>query len=263
MTTPEIDLNSDLGEGSSMAQMERDLAILSVVSSANIACGFHAGNAETMSETVRNAREHGVTLGAHVSYHDREGFGRRDLNISTTKIKCDLAYQIGALKAIAALHGTTVSYVKPHGALYNRIVYDEAQARAVVETIATICPDLALLTLPDSAAMSVARELGICAIAEGFVDRAYADDGQLLPRSIPGSVITDTEEVVRRALQMARDGTVTSANGKVLKVGVRSISLHSDTEGSATLSRQIRLAIQRAGITVTSFIPTQDNGVNR
>ncbi|MEX6430094.1 MAG: LamB/YcsF family protein [Ferrimicrobium sp.] len=254
--TPKIDLNSDLGEGSTMAQMARDRAILSVVSSANIACGFHAGDTETMSETVRNASEYGVTVGAHVSYYDREGFGRRELNISTAKLKSDLAYQIGALKAITTLNGTTVSYIKPHGALYNRIAYDDTQARAVVETIATIDSRLVLLTLPGSVAMQVAQELGICAIAEGFADRAYTDDGRLVPRTIPGSVITDPDEVVQRALQMARDGTVTSSDGKVLRLDARSICLHSDTDGAAALSQQIRLALEFAGITVTSFIPT-------
>jgi UPF0271 protein len=253
MGTPEIDLNSDLGEGSDAEQMERDKAILRVVSSANIACGFHAGSNETMGEVARNAFRHGVVIGAHISYHDREGFGRRDLDVSAEQLKNDLAYQIDALRAIAALNGGRVSYVKPHGALYNRIGYDEAQARVVVESIASIDPELALLTLPDSAAMYIAEKLGIRSIAEGFADRAYTADGQLVSREIPGSVITDPGEVAQRALQMASNGTVTTIDGKVLKIGVRSISLHSDTEGAATLSRQIRSTLEQAGIRVISF----------
>lgn len=253
MGKPEIDLNSDLGEGCDAEQMERDEAILSVVSSANVACGFHAGSAEIMGETVRNASKYGVSIGAHISYLDREGFGRRDLDVPAEKLKNDLAYQIGALRAIAAMNGARVSYVKPHGALYNRIAYDEAQAQVVAESIAAIDPELSLLTLPDSAAMHAGQKSGIRCVAEGFADRAYTSEGRLVPRHIPGSVIVNPGEVVQRALQMASDGTVTSVDGKVLKIGVRSISLHSDTEGSASLSRQIRSALEKVGVRVAPF----------
>lgn len=249
-----IDLNSDLGEGLDANQLENDRNILEVVTSANIACGFHAGNSQIMSRTVQIATELNVAIGAHVSYDDREGFGRRDIEVTPDKLRSDILYQIEELHTIAETFGNRVKYVKPHGALYNRIAIDETQARIVVESIIFLDPSLILLTLPDSVAMRIAHEMGLLAVAEGYADRAYTSDGNLVSRRIPGAVINDTETVVSRATQMAREGTVTCIDGQTITIDVRSISLHSDTEGAEFLSRKIREGLESAGVVISAFV---------
>lgn len=249
-----IDLNSDLGEGNNADQLDNDKRILDVVTSANIACGFHAGDSKTMAQTVETATERGVIIGAHVSYNDRLGFGRRYMDVAPNELMWDVAYQLGALDAIARTAGNRVRYVKPHGALYNQIAIDEIQARSVIKGIAAYDRSLVLLTLPGSTAMRVAKEMGLSVIAEGFADRAYSSDGRLVPRQIPGAVIDEVSSVVTRAVQMAREGTVISIDGQTIHIGVRSICLHSDTKGSGSLATKIREALQDACITISPFV---------
>lgn len=249
-----IDLNSDLGEGFGVYRLGDDEAILRVVSSANVACGFHAGDPQIMAATVRAAARRGVAVGAHVSYPDRAGFGRRYLDVAPEDLVSDIVYQVGALDGIARAAGTRVRYVKPHGALYNRIVDDEVQARAVVEAVGTCGGGLALLTLPASAAMAAAEAAGVPAVAECYADRAYTDEGRLVPRSEAGAVIADEAAVVARALRLAREGAVTSAGGADVYVAARSICVHGDTPGAAALAAHVRAALEAAGVGVAPFV---------
>lgn len=248
-----IDLNSDLGEGFGAYKFGNDEDLLDVVSSANIACGFHGGDPTVMAHTVAIAANRGVAIGAHVSYPDRVGFGRRFVDVSSEDLKWDIVYQIGALDAMAQVAGTKVRYVKPHGALYNRIAVDEVHGRAVVEAIVGFDSSLALLVLPDSAVIPIAKAQGIKTITECFADRAYTEDARLVPRSHPGAVIHDDDAVVSRALRMATDGTVVSLDGTTVRVEARSICLHSDTPNAGVLARKIRAAMDQAGIKIAPF----------
>jgi UPF0271 protein len=248
-----IDLNSDLGEGFGVYRLGEDEEILQVVSSANIACGFHAGDPRVMAHTVRAAVDKGVAIGAHPSYPDRVGFGRRHMDVSPDELTWDVVYQIGALDGIARAAGGRVSYVKPHGALYNRIVIDEAQATAVVRAIAAYDSDLILLTLPGSVAMQVAEANGLRTVSECFADRAYTADGRLVPRGQPGAVIHDEATVVARAVHLATKGTITSTDGATVTVAAQSICLHGDTPGAAQLARGIRAGLEQAGVAIGPF----------
>jgi 5-oxoprolinase (ATP-hydrolysing) subunit A len=248
-----LDLNSDLGEGYGRWALGDDAALLEVVTSANVACGFHAGDPATIDRTVRTAVERGVAIGAQVSYPDLVGFGRREIDVPPGDLTADVLYQIGALEAFARAAGSRVRYVKPHGALYNRIARDPVQAAAVVEAIRRYDPSLPLLTLPGSAAMRAAQEAGIPAVGEGFADRAYTSEGRLVSRREPGSVLHDPGQVAARAVVMATDGRVESADGEEVAVQVRSICVHGDTPGAVDLARAVRSALEEAGVTVESF----------
>ncbi|MGH9067513.1 MAG: LamB/YcsF family protein [Acidimicrobiales bacterium] len=249
-----IDLNSDLGEGFGVYRLGDDEEILSVVSSANVACGFHGGDPRVMARTVRTAVDRGVVLGAHVSYPDRVGFGRRYIDAEPEDLMWDVVYQIGALDGIARTAGSRVRYVKPHGALYNRIAKDEVQARAVVEGVAAYDKALVLMTLPGSAVLAAAHAVGLPTVTECFADRAYTPDGRLVPRGQPGAVIDDEATVVARATQMATDGTVTSIDGATVDVSARSICLHSDTPDAGVLAKGIRAGIEAAGVQIAPFV---------
>jgi 5-oxoprolinase (ATP-hydrolysing) subunit A len=251
--TPLIDLNSDLGEGFGAWTMGDDAAILEVVTSANVACGYHAGDATIMRRTCEKAVENGVRIGAHVSYRDLGGFGRRNIDVPAAELANDILYQIGALEACARAAGGTVSYVKPHGALYNRIAWDDTQAGAVIEAIRRYHDGLAVLGLPGSRFLVLADESGIRAIPEGFVDRAYDADGRLVPRTQPGSVIHDVAQVSERAVRMAVDGTVTSVSGATVRPAPRSLCLHGDTPGAAALAVQVQASLERAGVRLVPF----------
>ena len=248
-----MDLNSDLGEGYGRWALGDDAALLEVVTSANVACGFHAGDPATIDRTVRAAVERGVSIGAQVSYPDLAGFGRREMDVAPADLTADVLYQLGALEAFARAAGSRVRYVKPHGALYNRIVHDPVQAAAVVEAVRRYDPALPLLTLPGSAAMDAAREAGVPAVAEGFADRAYTADGRLVSRREAGAVVHDPERVAARALVMATEHRVEAVDGTQVAVEVRSLCVHGDTPGAVDLARQVRAALEQAGVTLEPF----------
>jgi len=248
-----LDLNSDLGEGYGRWALGDDAALLEVVTSANVACGFHAGDPATIDRTVRTAVERGVAVGAQVSYPDLVGFGRREIDVPPDELTADVLYQLGALEAFAKAAGSRVRYVKPHGALYNRIARDPVQAAAVVEAIRRYDPALPLLTLPGSVAMEAAGEAGIPSVAEGFADRAYTAEGRLVSRREPGAVLHDPEQVAARAVVMATEHRVEAAGGEQVAVEVRSLCVHGDTPGAVDLARAVRTALEHAGVTLEAF----------
>ena len=248
-----MDLNSDLGEGYGRWTLGDDAALLEIVTSANVACGFHAGDPATIDRTVRTAVERGVAVGAQVSYPDLVGFGRREIDVPPGDLTADVLYQLGALEAFARAAGSRVRYVKPHGALYNRIVRDPVQAAAVVEAVRRYDPALPLLTLPGSAAMRAAENAGIQAVAEGFADRAYTGEGRLVSRREPGAVLHDPEQVAARAVAMATEGRVETADGGEVAVEIRSLCVHGDTPGAVDLARAVRSALVDAGVALEAF----------
>jgi UPF0271 protein len=248
-----VDLNSDLGEGYGRWALGDDAAMLEVVTSANVACGFHAGDPATIERTVGTAVERGVAIGAQVSYPDLAGFGRREIDVAPADLTADVLYQLGALEAFAKAAGSRVRYVKPHGALYNRIARDPVQAAAVVEAIRRYDPALPLLTLPGSAAMEAAREADVPTVAEGFADRAYTGEGRLVSRREPGAVLHDPERVAARAVVMATEGRVETIDGGQVEVEVRSLCVHGDTPGAVDLARAVRAALEEAGVALEAF----------
>jgi UPF0271 protein len=248
-----MDLNSDLGEGYGHWTLGDDDALLDVVTSANVACGFHAGDPATIDRTVRTAVDRGVAVGAQVAYPDLVGFGRREMDVLPDDLTADVLYQLGALDAFARAAGSRVRYVKPHGALYNRIAGDPVQAAAVVEAIRRYDPALPLLTLPGSAAMQAAGEAGITAVGEGFADRAYTPEGRLVSRREPGAVLHDPDQVAARAVRMATEGRVETADGTEVAVQIRSLCVHGDTPGAVGLARAVRAALDQAGVRLVAF----------
>ncbi|GLY67811.1 UPF0271 protein [Amycolatopsis taiwanensis] len=228
--------------------------MLGIVTAANVACGFHAGDPRTMRAVCRTAVRRGIAIGAHVGYRDLAGFGRRYLEVDPAELVDEVLYQIGALDAIAGAAGGRVAYVKPHGALYNAITTHTGQATAVVEAIRQYNPALPVLGLPDTQFLQLAREAGLNTVAEAFADRAYRPDGHLLPRSEPGAVITDPYEVARRSLRMVVAGEVTAADGSIVPIRPDSLCLHGDTPGAAELARAVRSALLAAGVEIRSFV---------
>ncbi|MET9546410.1 5-oxoprolinase subunit PxpA [Streptomyces sp. NPDC006627] len=253
MSTTSIDLNADLGEGFGRWHLTDDEELLSVVTSANVACGFHAGDPVTMRRVCDRAAERGVRIGAQVSYRDLAGFGRRAMDVPPDELAAEVAYQIGALEVFARAAGTRVSYVKPHGALYNRVVHDEGQAHAVVEGVLLAGGSLPVLGLPGSRFLESAAQAGLPAVTEAFADRAYTEEGTLVPRGSEGAVITEADAVVERSLGMARSGTVTSRTGREIPVRARSLCLHGDTPGAVELARRVRARLEAAGVRVAAF----------
>jgi UPF0271 protein len=249
-----MDLNSDLGETVDGVPTADDDALFALVTSANVACGFHAGDARSMRASCRLAAENGVTLGAHVSYDDREGFGRRDLEVSPDRLHADVLVQLRALAAAADEAGVSIRYVKPHGALYNRIVHDRAQADAVASAVAAFSPGLPLLGLPGSRIEAAAAAVGSPFYREAFVDRGYRPDGTLVPRGEAGAVLTSGDAVADRAVQLARTGSVRAADGTMLDLAVDSLCLHGDTPGAVGMAREVRAALTAAGVPLRSFV---------
>ncbi|NUT36142.1 MAG: LamB/YcsF family protein [Hamadaea sp.] len=237
-----MDLNADLAEGFGHWTLGDDDALLTVVTSANVACGFHAGDPGIMRRACAGAAANGVRIGAQVGYRDLAGFGRRKIEYELPELRDEIIYQVGALQALARAEGVDVAYVKPHGALYHAVEHVEA----VVE--ATLAVELALLCAPESRLATEAGDAGVPVIFEGFADRAYRADGTLLPRGKPGAVIGDTEEVVARALLMAVDQRVIALDGTVVPHNVDSICVHGDTPGAVTLARSVRAALEEAGV---------------
>jgi UPF0271 protein len=250
---PVVDLNADLGESFGVWRIGDDDALLSIVTSANVACGFHAGDPLTIRRACAGAAARGVTIGAQVSYRDLAGFGRREMQVPGEELTAELLYQIAALDGMARTEGSRVGYVKPHGALYNRAARDPVQAAAVIGAIRAYDPGLPLLTLPGSASARAAAAAGLTVVAEGFADRGYRDDGTLVPRGQPGAVRTDPAEVAARAVGMVIEGQVRSVTGAPVAVRPRSVCLHSDTAGAVTLARAVRAALEEAGARIAPF----------
>jgi UPF0271 protein len=240
-----MDLNADLGEGFGAWRLGDDEVLLSVVTSANVACGFHAGDAVTMRRVCAWAADRGVAVGAQVGYRDLAGFGRRRIDYDPDELRDEIVYQIAALDGFCRPLGTRVRYVKPHGALYNTAAVDEAQAAAIVAAITFYSADLPVLCLPGSALARAAADARLRAVAEGYADRAYAPDGTLVPRTQPGAVLSDVDAVIRQAVRLATSGDVT----------VESICLHGDTPGAGTLARRVRAALLDAGVALAPFVP--------
>lgn len=254
-----IDLNADLGEGVGPGGRALDDALLGVVTSANVACGFHAGDAATMRRVCETAVARGVAIGAQVSYRDREGFGRRPMDVPFGELAEIVAHQIAQLDALARAAGGRVSYVKPHGALYNRVVSDRAQADAVVAG-ATDAGEgaLPLLCLPGSALHASAAVKGLPIVTEAFADRAYTPRGTLVARGEAGAVITDAAVVVARSVAIARGLPFDDISGAAITVVARSLCLHSDTPGAAELAVIVRAALERAEVRVSAFSSLPD-----
>ncbi|MFJ6845498.1 LamB/YcsF family protein [Streptomyces griseoluteus] len=251
--TGPVDLNADLGEGFGRWQLTDDEGLLSVVTSANVACGFHAGDAATMRRVCELAAARGVVIGAQVSYRDLAGFGRRAMDVPSAELAAEVAYQIGALEVFARAAGARVAYVKPHGALYNRVVRDEEQAGAVVDGVLLAGARLPVLGLPGSCLLQAAGKAGLGAVPEAFADRAYTDEGTLVPRDREGAVVSDPEAVVARSLDLARSGEVTALSGARVRVRARSLCLHGDTPGAVGLARRVRTRLASAGVPVEAF----------
>ena len=252
MTT--IDLNSDVGESFGRWTLGDDVAMFGSVSSANVACGFHAGDPTVIRRTCRNAAEAGVVIGAHVGYRDLAGFGRRFLDVSPVELADDVVYQIGALQALASAEGTRVQYVKPHGGLYNAIVSHTAQAQAVVDAVKSVDPGLPIMGLPGSEVLRLTEEAGLRAVSEAFADRAYNPDGTLVSRSQQAAVLHDPAEVAEHVLRMATEGSVRAIDGSILKIRAESICVHGDSPAAVAMATAVKSALEGAGVSIGSFL---------
>jgi UPF0271 protein len=241
-----IDLNADLGEGYGDWSMGEDAAMLDVVTTANVACGGHAGDGRSMRAACRAAAARGVAITAHVAYPDLQGFGRRFLDIAPADLTDQVVVQAGALQAMARAEGTAVVGVKPHGALYNALAHHEAQAQAVVRALGEL-GSLPLVAAPGAAVVPLAEAAGVEVVLEGFADRAYLPGGTLTPRSHPGAVLTDPAAVTAQALSIVTEGGVRSADGTWVALPVRSLCLHGDTPGAVELARAVRARLEESG----------------
>ena len=249
-----IDLNSDLGESLGAWSMGDDAAMLDIVSSANVACGFHAGDPAGILATLKAAHARGVSVGAHVAYPDLLGFGRRNMDVASADLVADVIYQIGALQGLAQAAGTRITYVKPHGALYNTIAHDSAQALDVITAIRDVDANLALVALAGSPLVRWAQDAGLRVIAEAFADRAYTPQGTLVSRREPGAVLHDSALVASRMLRLVRDGVVEAVDGSLASVQAQSICVHGDSPGAVAMARAVRAALEADGIAVRPFV---------
>jgi UPF0271 protein len=250
---PTIDLNADLGEGFGHSRSSEDEALLDLVSSANIACGFHAGDATTMRDTVRAAASRGVAIGAHPSYPDIPGFGRRELGLSPREIRFHVSYQLRAFRDICSAENAKLSYVKAHGALYNRAAKDSSAAVAIVQAICDVDPSLMLLGLAGSEMARAAQRGRLGFAAEAFADRAYKADGSLVPRKEPGAVIHDVQTAVKRAITVVKSSTVTADDGTTLGVVARSLCVHGDNPDALPMLRELRATLESSGVRIAPF----------
>jgi UPF0271 protein len=248
-----VDLNADLGEGFGAWRLGDDRALLELVTSANVACGFHAGDAPTMRRVCEWAADRGVAVGAQVGYRDLAGFGRRRIDYDLAELRDEIIYQIGALDAFCRLQGDRVRYVKPHGALYNTAAVDVWQASAIVAAIVDYDRTLPVLCLPNSTLAVNAAAAGVRVVPEGYADRAYQVDGTLVPRGQPGAVLSDVDELTERALRMAQAGQVAAQDGTVIDCPVESLCLHGDTPGAVDLTQRVRQALLTAGVPLAPF----------
>ena len=249
-----IDLNADLGESYGTWRLGDDDAMLDIVTSANIACGFHAGDALTLQRTCAAAAARGVVIGAQVGYNHLAGFGRWSIDMPSPELTADVLYQLGALDGLCRVAGTRVAYVKPHGALYNTAAVDERQAEAVVAAVVAYDPSLALLGMPGSVLLAAGEAAGLRVVREAFADRGYTAQGRLVPRDQPGALLHDPREVADRMVRLVTEGRLTAVDGTQLQVTADSICTHGDSPGAVELARALRAALESAGVTVESFV---------
>lgn len=249
-----VDLNSDIGEGYGDYVIGDDAAMLDIVSSANVACGFHAGDPEIMARTFALARDRGVAVGAHPGFPDLWGFGRRKLPFSTGEIERLVAYQIGAAQALSAYAGHPIRYVKPHGALSNMAIADAQIAQAICRAVRAVDDRLVYLAPACTYQERCAREAGLETRAEVFADRAYMADGSLMPRNLAGAVLSDIEAVVERALRMVREGAIETPDGATIPTSVDSLCVHGDSPAAVAMALALRQRFEREGIAVRGFV---------
>ncbi len=248
-----VDLNADLAEGFGVWTLGDDEAMLDIVTSANLACGFHAGNPVGLARSCAAAAARGVRIGAQVGYFDLAGFGRRRIEVDPDELTADIVYQIGAISALALTAGSSLAYVKPHGALYNTIVTDRAQARAVAGAVAAVDSGLPVLGLAGSVFFDEAERLGLRTVAEAFADRAYRPDGTLVPRGEPGAVLGDPARIAERVLGMVRTGRVVAHDGSQVPVRVESVCVHGDSPQAVAVAAAVRDRLAADGVTVAAF----------
>ena len=253
MSTVTVDLNADLGEGFGVWRLGDDDAMLDVVTSANVACGFHAGDPAGLARVCREAARRGVRIGAQVSYRDLAGFGRRYIDMATEDLAADVMYQIGALQALAVAAGSTVSYVKSHGALYNTIVTDHRQAQAVAQAVHAVDPGLPVLGLAGSAFFAAADTLGLRTVPEAFADRSYRRDGQLVSRREPNAVLDDADAIADRVASMVGRGTVDAVDGTTIPIIVESVCVHGDSPGAVRSATAVRNRLTADGVALRAF----------
>ncbi|NIJ13082.1 UPF0271 protein [Saccharomonospora amisosensis] len=257
-----MDLNSDLAEGFGRWTLGDDAALLDIVTSANVACGFHAGDPGAIRRTCEKAAENGVAIGAQVGYRDLAGFGRRFIDMDPVELIDDLIYQIGAVSGLARVVGTEVTYVKPHGALYNAIAEHEEQALAVIEAVRQYDPSLVVLGLAGSDWLGWAEQAGLRTVHEAFADRAYTPDGKLVSRRQPGAVLHDAQEIARRCLRIARGEPIEAIDGSQLVVRAGSICVHGDSPGAVGIAKEVRAALTAGGVGLKPFAPATVAVVN-
>ncbi|WMJ83284.1 LamB/YcsF family protein [Oscillospiraceae bacterium LTW-04] len=248
-----VDLNSDLGESFGAYTIGMDSEILKYVSSANVACGWHAGDAVVMEQTVANAAAAGTAVGAHPGFPDLMGFGRRNMVVTPAEAKAYIKYQLGALLAFTKAKGIPLQHVKPHGALYNMAAVDEALAEAICQGVYEVDPNIILLGLANSKMISAAEKIGLRAASEVFADRAYNDDGTLVSRKLPGAVIHDKEVAIARTVQMVTKGTVETVTGKVISIKADSICVHGDNPSALEFVKNIRETLENSGVTICNL----------
>ncbi|WP_282349102.1 5-oxoprolinase subunit PxpA [Pseudomonas sp. PS01301] len=250
---PSIDINSDLGESFGAWSMGDDDAMLDIVTSANVACGFHAGDPAGILRTLKAAAARQVSIGAHVSYPDKVGFGRRNMDVASDELTADVIYQIGALQGLAQAAGTCVSYVKPHGALYNTIAHDRRQGLAVIAAIRAVDPGLVLVALAGSSLIELAREEGLTCVAEAFADRAYTPEGTLVSRREPGAVLHDPQLIGQRMLRLVEEGTLEAIDGSITRIQADSICVHGDSPAAVAMARELRRVLEQANMQLQPF----------
>jgi UPF0271 protein len=250
-----IDLNADVGESFGRWRLGDDEALLDLVTSANVACGFHAGDPATLVATCRAAVARGVAIGAQVGYRDLAGFGRRFVDVSAEDLYADVLYQLSALDGIARTVGGAVTYVKPHGALYNAVVHHERQAAAVVRAVSDHFPGLPVLGLPGSAFLTAATDAGLRAVPEAFADRSYTSSGTLVPRSEPNAVLHQPAQVAARVVSLVTEGRVTAVDGTEVRVQAESVCVHGDSPRAVEMTRAVKDALVQAGVRLTAFAP--------
>jgi len=246
-----VDLNCDMGESFGRYTLGQDAAMLDVVTSANIACGLHAGDPQVMQQTVAEAAAKDVAIGAHPSLPDRQGFGRRLMALTPAEVEAFVLYQLGALAGFSQAAGATLTHVKPHGALYNWSAKDRKCAAAIVRAVAAFDPALIIVTLPGSALVDAACEWGLRVAREGFADRAYQVDGSLVPRSEPGAVIHDPAEAATRAVRMVTQGEIEAVGGAIIPLKIDTLCVHGDTPDAVGIGAELRRALEAAGVTIT------------